>query len=331
VTGGRFTVGISRDLRGDDGAPVFDIGLDVLAPPPQIEWEFLAAHEDELSAETVSGYDAIVVFSSAVTARTIAGNERLKLVARLGVGYDRVDLDACSRAGVIVTNAPTGVRRPMAVSAITFVLALAHRLVIKDAITRSGDWDTKWGHIGMGLPGRVLGIVGFGGIGQETARLAQPFGLTCITADPYVGADAVAHAGVRLVPLDELLATSDFVCVTCPLTPETHHLIGAEQLALMRASAYLINVARGPIVDHEALVACLTQRQIAGAALDVFEREPLPPNDPLLALDSVILTPHAIGHTDEMLRDCGRGAFAAVAAVAAGEVPEHVVNQKGSS
>jgi D-3-phosphoglycerate dehydrogenase len=133
------------------------------------------------------------------------------------------------------------------------------------------------------------------------------------------------------VPLEELLASSDFVCVTCPLTSETRHLIGKPQFGQMRPSAYLINVARGPIVDHEALVTALIQRRIAGAALDVFEREPLPSDDPLLALDSVIVTPHAIGHTDQMFRDCGRSAFAAVAAVAAGEVPDHVVNPRGTS
>ncbi len=268
----------------------------------------------------------MVVFSPAVTAETVTGNARLKLVARLGVGFDRVDLDACSQNGILVTNTPGGVRRPMAVSAITFILALAHRLLTKDAITRSANWDQKWDHVGMGLPGRVLGIVGLGGIGRDTARLAQTFGLTCIAADPYVSEADAAALGIRLVELDEVLATADFVCLTCPLTDETHHLIDAEKLALMRSDSYLINIARGPIVEHGALVDVLTERRIAGAALDVFEQEPLDPNDPLLQLDSVILSPHAIGHTDELFRDCGRSSFAAVVSVAAHQIPEFVVN-----
>jgi phosphoglycerate dehydrogenase-like enzyme len=321
-----FLVGITRDLRDETGEPIFDIGLDALAGAPGVAWEFLPSLEDELAPDTIAPYDALVVFSPAVSAATVGASPRLTLVARLGVGYDRVDLDACSARGVLVTNTPRGVRRPMATSAIAYVLALAHRMLIKDQIARRRDWEAKWRHVGLGLRGRTLGIVGFGGIGQDLVGLAAPFGLVCIATDPFVSDAAAAELGVRLVDLEELLRTSDFVCLSCPLTDETRHLINQERLGLMRPEAYLINVARGPIVDHAALTAALIHGRIAGAALDVFEPEPPAADDPLLALDTVILAPHAIGHTDELFRDCGRSAFESALAVSAGQVPEHVVN-----
>jgi len=216
----------------------------------------------------------------------------------------------------------------MGVSAIAYVLALAHRLLIKDRITRNGDWDEKWQHVGLGLRDRTLGIVGLGNIGRDIVELATPFGLRCVAADPYVTPEEAAAAGATLVSLEQLLADSDFVCLACPLSPETRHLIDETRLELMRPDSYLINVARGPIVDHAALTAALVEGRVAGAALDVFEQEPLDPDDRLLQLDSVIVAPHAIGHTDELFRDCGRSSFAAVKAMASGTPPEHVVNRE---
>jgi D-3-phosphoglycerate dehydrogenase len=167
-----------------------------------------------------------------------------------------------------------------------------------------------------------------GNIGRDIAHLAAPFGLRCVAADPYVSARDAHVAGAELVPLEELLAGSDFVCLTCPLSDETRHLIDERRLALMRTDAYLINVARGPIVDHAALTQSLVEGRLAGAALDVFEQEPLDPGDRLLELDSVIVAPHAIGHTDELFRDCGRSSFGAVKALAHGTMPEHIVNSE---
>lgn len=321
-----FLVGITRDLRGTDGEPIFDIGLDTLAGISGVAWEFLPAVEDELKPSTIDPYDAVVVFSPAMTEATVGTSSRLRLIARLGVGYDRVDLEACTAHGVLVTNTPQGVRRPMATSAIAYILALAHRMLIKDRIAREGNWDAKWGHVGLGLRGRTLGIVGLGGIGQDLAVLAAPFGLACVAHDPFVSDSTAAELGVRLVGLDELLKTADFVCLACPLTEETRHLINEESLALMRSDAYLINVARGPIVDQDSLATALIEGRIAGAALDVFESEPPAAGDPLLLLDNVILAPHAIGHTDELFRDCGRSAFESALAVAGGHIPDFVVN-----
>jgi phosphoglycerate dehydrogenase-like enzyme len=184
-----------------------------------------------------------------------------------------------------------------------------------------GGYD-RFAHVGRGLRGSVLGIVGIGNVGRELVELARPFGFRIVAADPY----AQPLDGVELVALDELLAASEFVVVLCPLTDETRGLIDARRLALMRPDAFLVNVARGPIVDQAALTKALRERRIAGAALDVFEHEPLAPDDPLRSLDNVILAPHAVALTDEIFRDGALSVVRSVLAVAAGERPEFVLN-----
>jgi phosphoglycerate dehydrogenase-like enzyme len=223
---------------------------------------------------------------------------------------------------VLVTITPDGVRRPMAAGAMAFVLALAHRLHEMDRHVRAGGWD-RFAHVGVGLDGRVLGLIGLGNVGRELAGLAAPFGLEIVAADP---APRDVPAGVRLVELDELLAGADVVVIACPLTAETHHLLDARRLALLRPSALLVNVARGPIVDQTALAEALAEGRLAGAALDVFEQEPITADDPLLRLDNVLLAPHAVGLTDEIFRLTGASVARAVEAVASGRVPAHLVN-----
>jgi phosphoglycerate dehydrogenase-like enzyme len=315
-----FRVGVTRDVRREDGSSWHDLGL---LDEAGLDWEFLPEHPRELPPELVAPYDALVVFSPRVTAETVAGQERLVLVARLGVGYDTVDVEACTAAGVLLTISPDGIRRPMASAAMAFTLALAHRLFEQDRHVRAGRWE-RFAHVGVGLQDRTLGIVGLGNVGRELVRLARPFELRLLAADPYVE----PVDGVELVELDELLARSDVVCVTCPLTDETRHLLDERRLALMRSTAFLVNVARGPIVDQAALTRVLQERRIAGAALDVFEQEPVAPDDPLLSLDNVILAPHAVGITDESFALTGRNACENVLAVARRRVPRDVVNRE---
>ena len=171
--------------------------------------------------------------------------------------------------------------------------------------------------------------MGLGNIGRELLRLIAPFGMRHLASDPYTRlSDLNDTPTVELVGLDQLLREADFVCITCPLTAETHHLIDARRLALMKPSAYLVNVARGPIVDQRALTEALRSGALAGAALDVFEHEPPDPDDPLLALENVIVSPHAICWTDECISGNLQSACESIAAVAAGEVPRHVVNRE---
>lgn len=319
-----FRIGITRDFLKADGTPAFhDIGLDLL-DAAKIPWEVLPTHDPEVRPEHARDYDGLLVLAPKVTVRTLEGAGRLRIVARFGVGYDNVDVAACTRAGVILTITPDGVRRPVAAAALTFILALSHKLLIKDRLTRAGRWAEKTDHTGQGVTGRTLGIIGFGNIGREVALLARPFGMKLLAFDPW----AKPADDVPLVPLEDLLRRSDYVCVCCALTPETRHLLDAGRLALMKPTAYLVNVARGPIVDQAALVDALRGGRLQGAGLDVFEQEPIDPSDPLLALENVIVTPHAICWTDECFSLNGRSAIASLIDVSRGVVPGNVVNRE---
>jgi len=313
-----FRVGVTRDVRMPDGTCFYP--LDAL-DRAGVAWEFLADDAGELAAAHVDGFDAVIVSSPHVTPATVAGAEPPLLFARLGVGYDNVDVAACTAAGSLVAVTPDSVRRPMASAAMAFILALAHRVVEKDSQVRSGGWE-RFTPVGTGLAGRTLGVIGLGSIGRDLCGLAEPFFLRRVAADPY----CPPLEGVELLDLDSLLRTADFVCVTCLLTDETRGLLDARRLALMKPGAFLVNIARGPIVDQRALTEILTDRRIAGAALDVFEQEPIAPDDPLLALDNVLLAPHGIGRTDELVAAGGRSVCENVLAIAGGGPPRFVVN-----
>jgi phosphoglycerate dehydrogenase-like enzyme len=325
---GDCRVGLTRDFLRKDGTLAFDIGLDAITGHSEIQWEFLPNNTPVLLGEDVRSFDALLVLAPKVTERSLEGADRLMIVARFGVGYDSVDVDACTRRGIALTITPDGVRRPVAASALTYVLALSHKLLIKDRLTRQGRWAEKLDQMGMGLTGRVLGLIGLGNIGREVCRLARPFDLRIVAHDPYVNRATAASVGVELVGLEDLLRTADFVCICAALTDESRHLIDARRLALMKPTAYLINVARGPIVDQAALTSALQEGRIRGAGLDVFEQEPPDPDDPLLRLDNVIVTPHAICWTDECFSANGRSAWMSILDVAAGRAPKYVVNRE---
>jgi D-3-phosphoglycerate dehydrogenase len=320
-----FRVGVTRDFLKPDGSCGFgDIGLDGLTAAGVV-WEFLPAEARTLPRECAD-YDGLLVLAPSVTAETVAGGN-LTIVARFGVGYDSVDVPACTAAGVLLTITPDAVRRPVATAALTLILALAHKLLAKDRLTRAGRWAEKLDYNGRGLTGRTLGIVGLGNIGRELARLAHPLEMRIRAADPGITPAAAQDVGVELVPLEELLQSADFVCITCALTDATRHLLNAERLRLMKPSAYLVNVARGAVVDQLALTDCLQTGRIAGAGLDVFDPEPIAAADPLLALDNVIVAPHSLCWTDECFQLIGRSAVRSLLDVAAGRVPQHVVNR----
>ena len=326
--GAPFRVGLTRDLGTAGGEPSFGAAaLRLLDDAAGVAWEYLPEPAAALTAADAARYDALYVAAARVPAAAVSGADlRVRLIARHGVGYDAVDVPAMTAAGVLVTNTPDAVRRPVATAALTYVLALAQKLLVKDRLTRAGRWFERTDHMGTGLTGRTLGVVGAGSIGQETLRLARAFDLRLLAADPYADPAALAALGARLVPLETLLAEADFVCVTCALTPETHHLIDAAALARMQPSAYLVNVARGPIVDEVALVEALAAGRIAGAGLDVFETEPLAADHPLLQFPNVIVTPHALCWTDECFAAIARSGLAAVVDVARRRVPAHLVN-----
>ena len=324
----KFRVGLSRDLLTPTGEPSFGaLPLRRLDNASEIEWEYFSDSIRSISAEHAAQYDAVYVAGVQVSASAVAAPDlRLKLVARHGVGYDSVDVPAMTRRGVLVTNTPDALRRPVATAALTLVLALAHKLLIKDRLTRGGRWSERTAHMGVGLTGRTLGIVGAGSIGKETLRLARVLDMKLLAADPFADASEIAGLGAKLVPLETLLAESDFVCITCLLTPETQHLIDARSLARMRPTAYLINISRGPVVDEPALLEALTSGRIAGAALDVFETEPVASNNPLLRLENVIVTPHALCWTDECFGAIAESGLGSVVDVAQRRKPKYLVN-----
>ena len=323
----RFRVGIGGDLTEADGSSLLAEAVrDLLEPVPGLELTTIGEPRAELTASDVGDCDAAITLWQPVTPRTLASVERLATIARWGVGVDMIDLDACTERDVLVSITRDAVRRPVAEAILTYVLVLAKRVLVADRLVRTGGWDEKDAPR-LGLRGKVLGTIGVGNIGAELVQLVRPLGFARILAfDPYVGEDEAARLGIEHVDLVELLREADFVCVNCPLTPETRHLIGPAELGLMKPTAYLVNTARGPIVDEAALARALAEGSIAGAALDVFEEEPLPAGSPLNGLGNVVLSPHAIAWTDELVALNGSGACESALAVLRGEVPRHVAN-----
>jgi len=324
-----FRVALSADFRKADGSPLFpDFDLKPLIEAPGVEVLFLEP-ADSLRADQLADADALILLTPRFSAESIHPNGRLAVVARFGVGYDNVDVDALTRAGIPLVITPDGVRRPVAVSIIALMLALTGRLRIKDRLTREGPdgFNRRAQFMGCGLVGRTLGSLGIGNIGAEMFRLAKPFDMAFIAHDPYAAPELAHELGVELVELDDVFRRSDVLAVNCPLTADTRHLVNAPRLALMKPTAFLINTARGPIVDQQALTAVLQDERIAGAGLDVFEREPPPADDPLLRLDNAILTPHALCWTDQCFAGNGAADVRAVLDVQHGRVPRGVVNR----
>jgi glyoxylate reductase len=244
----------------------------------------------------VAGADAVVsLLTERIDAELLdAAGPQLKVVANVAVGYDNIDVPACTERGIVAANTPGVLTEATADIALGLILMATRRLGEGERLIRSGQaW--KWGMfflLGSGLQGKTLGVVGMGGIGQATARRAKAFGMDIVyQSRSEIDPGIAAELGARRVELDELLAVSDVVSLHCPYGPATHHLIGAEQLASMKSSAYLVNTARGPIVDEAALASALREGQIAGAGLDVFENEPSV-HPGLLELENVVLVPH---------------------------------------
>ena len=325
-----FRVALSGDFKTADGAPVFpDFDLAPLQSASGVEMQFLES-ANPLRADQLEDFDALILLAHRFAPESVPKNRRLSVVARFGVGYDTVDVAACTKADIALCITPDGVRRPVAVSILTFMLALTGKLMVKDRLARQGapGFAARGEHMGVGLVGKTLGSLGVGNIGAEMFRLAKPFDMKFIAHDPFADPKVAAELGIELVGMDELFARADILSVNCPLTNETRHAVNAKRLGLMKRTAYLINTARGPIVDQNALTEVLAHRRIAGAGLDVFETEPPDANDPLLKLDNVILAPHALCWTDQCFAGNGAADVRAVLDVQLGRVPRGVVNRE---
>lgn len=325
-----FRVGLSADLRPPAGSDLptswGDIGLDALVAAGA-ELTFLEPDDGVLTAAHVDGYDAVLFAAPGITAETVSGPNPPRHLARFGVGLDAVDVEACTRAGVAVTITPDGARRAVATAALTLVLSVLQNVAAKDAVVRHGDWSDRLSLMGRGLTGLTVMTIGLGNVAGELFGLLAPFGTTNLAFDPHRPPHTLGDLDVSLVDLEDGLRRADVVVVTAALTPETHHLLDAARLALLPRGAVVVNVARGPIVETDALVEALRSGHLGGAGLDVFEVEPLPADHPLTSLPRVVLTPHAIAWTTEMARSNGDSCVRAILAVREGRTPDFLADR----
>jgi phosphoglycerate dehydrogenase-like enzyme len=324
-----FEVALTADFLSGGRLLYKDIGLSLLGEAKAVHYRFLDHHTPIVHANHLKGIDALICLAPRITADSLSHAGRLVGIARFGVGYDAVDVQACTDANVALFIAAGAVNYSVAEAILTWMLALGHHLIAKDRLTREGRWGEKGQWMGSELRHKTIGIIGLGGIGSSLVRLLQPFCVKEVVAfDPFVDPERAASLNVRLARLPELLGLSDYVVICCPLTPETRNLLGPPELALMRPTAYLVNAARGGIVNENALVDHLKSGNIAGAAIDVFAEEPVGDSHPLCQMDNVILAPHAIAWTDELFEEIGRMCCRQVLTLAQGAVPEGLVNKE---
>ena len=293
----------------------------------------LVIHQARTEPELISachGADALLNQYAQITPTVVESLDRCRVMVRYGVGIDTINVPAATRRGIWVCNVPDYGTDEVSDHTVTLLLAAARKLVPLVNAVQAGQWDVNIAKPIRRLRGSTLGLVGLGRIGSAVARKARPFGFELIAAhDPHVGGSHFADREVRRVDLDQLLAMADYVSIHCPLTEDTRHLIGEPELDGVKSSAFLINAARGAIVDNAALAGALREGRIAGAALDVVELEPIPHDHPLLGLPNCLITPHAAWYSEEASRDLKTKAAEEVARVLLGEAPRCPVNAVG--
>jgi D-3-phosphoglycerate dehydrogenase len=278
----------------------------------------LAGHEPEDVVEAAEGADGIFVYHARFPRETIARLDGVRVLARCGAGYDNIDVTAARERGITVVYVPDYGVDDVADHALALLLACARRVVQADRAVRAGGWPTYADLAPMRrLRGRTLGVLGYGRIGRNLAEKARALGLRVLVHDPYVPQDSIDR--------DNLLRESDFVSIHVPLTDASRRSIGRAELALMKPTAILVNTARGPIVDTDALVEALAAGLLGGAGLDVFEEAPLPSDHPLRAFDNVVLTPHSAAYTEEALAEVRKRPLEDVLRVLGGEAPRNPV------
>ncbi|HEX6141652.1 MAG TPA: hydroxyacid dehydrogenase [Geminicoccaceae bacterium] len=308
--------------------PFHEEGMRILEARDDVRLEVIDTTDEAAITAAIRDADAVTLRVAKLPARVIEQAERLKVVSRHGVGYDNVDVLACSRRGIVVTITAAANAVAVAEHALGLMLALSNQVLPYDRATRSGDWTIKQRLPRFELAGKRLLIVGFGRIGRQVARRAEALGMEVDVYDPYVDPEVIGRAGYGQVQdLRGGLGGIDVLTLHTPLTSETRGMIGADELALLPAHAILINTARGGIVDEAALADALRNGRLAGAGLDVFAEEPPPRDHPLFALDNVVLSPHAAGPSREAgIRMAVAVARNTLAALDGRVDPEMVVN-----
>lgn len=319
----RWTDPVAGDILAE--ADIDVVKLDLTAST-ESNWAALeSAHGYQVATRTdVAGASDGVQWLAGADLIERCGN--LLAVCSAGAGYDVIDVDACTRAGIAVCNNSGPGAEAVAEHALGFMLDLAKKITVADRALRSGPIGDRLRLRGSQLLGKTLGVVGLGAIGSRLVELCAPFGMQVLVFDPYLGGATARACGVQQVTLAELLARSDFVQLTCPLTKETRGLIGRSEFAAMKPSAFFITTARGPVHDEEALLDALASGGIAGAGLDVFHEEPPRQDNPLLQMDNVVATPHTAGITAEAAHDIGVATATQWQDIFEGRMPPRLLN-----
>ncbi|MGY8990749.1 MAG: C-terminal binding protein [Rhodospirillales bacterium] len=309
----------------DSVFPSLDPALEALkALDPELRMSKDGSVEEIL--KVAKDCDALLVTYAKITADVINGMDKCRSIGRFGIGVDNIDIEAATKAGIVVNYVPDYCIDEVSDHAMALLLALARKITFSDRIVRDGRWEMPAVVPLNRLRGRTLGLAGFGRIPQCIVPKAQAFGINVITFDPYVSEDALKKHNVKSVSFDELLAQSDYISVHAPLTPETENLFNADAFKKMKNDALLVNTARGPLVNDKDLAAALDNGEIGGAGLDVVPVEPLPTFSPLLGRDNVILTPHTGFYSEDALLELQTKAASDVASVLQGKTPIYPVN-----
>ncbi len=283
--------------------PIHEAGYTLLDARADVDYEVLRPATVADIEARIADLDGLLLRLAPFNADTIAKATRLKVVARYGVGYDKIDVDALTKCGIPLAVVGEANAVPVAELALGMMIALTRKLVVMDRLTRTGEYDARNASGLTELWGKTVLIVGFGRIGKQAARRCAAFDMTIVIADPYIAREAVEAAGYRYVAdFRDALEEADFVTLHLPGSLDGSAVMGAAEFAKMKAGAYLINVARGTLVDEDALVDALTGGRIRGAGLDVTREEPPAPSNPLLKLDNVVLSPHSAALTEECTR-----------------------------
>ena len=301
----KFILGISGDLINSKGVPCFgEKSLEKIYNRADIDLVWMDPNITEISQDMAAKFDAILLNLPKATKKTVERSDcRLKIISRFGVGFDSVDIVAMKNKNIIVTNTPNAVRRPVAVAALTMIFSLSGKLLLKDKLVRSGSWNERTNHMGVGLTEKTLGVLGAGNIGSELIQLSKPFFGEIISYDPFLSKEELNKKGVEKVELSELAKKSDFVVILCNLNENTKNLIDIKFFKQMKDSSFIINMSRGPVIKEKDLIHALKNKLIMGAGLDVMTIEPVEKDNPLLEMKNTVLTPHALCWTDECFAD----------------------------
>jgi len=303
------------------------VGIRTLEKEPHIEVKYPeAGRRAEFRPSDLADCDALIAVLVRVTEASLKGVTRLKHIARFGAGFDTVDLDACSRHGVLVTNAPLGPTESMAEATVGLMIMLSYRIKEKEEVLRRGKFSVPRELMGTEVMGKTVGMLGLGNIGMRFAELLAPFNVHIIACDPYVPGERFAKFNVERVDFHTLLRESDFLAIHCPLTRETRYMFGEEEFRMMKPSAYFVNTSRGGFYKDATLAKALGEGWIAGAGIDVFEDEVNAEGNPLIELKNCILTPHAVGLSDGMMAGIWKYTLQTVLQSSRGGLPDFILN-----